>query len=306
MRILWLWATVGLLLLVGCARGAPTARPIDLESTVNLAGLQGTADQQVLRVAVSAMISPKETLVSYHELLEYIGARVGRPIRLVQRPTYAEVNDLVREGEVDFAFVCTWAYVDGTDQFGMELLAAPQVNGEAVYYSYLIVPSHSTAQSLDDLKGGTFAFTDPLSNTGRLIPVYWLWEMGQTPEQFFNKQIFTYSHDRAVRAVADGLVHGAAVDHLVYLAMLKQDPTLEKRIRVIRISEPVGTPPAVVGPQVDPVTREQIRQVLLTMHGDPEGAAILRGLHIERWVPLPESAYHPIRRMLQVVGRPEQ
>ncbi len=62
-------------------------------------------------------------------------------MELVLRRTYAEINDLVESGYVDVAFVCTSAYVAGHDKFGMELLVAPQVNGETTYYSLLIVPA---------------------------------------------------------------------------------------------------------------------------------------------------------------------
>lgn len=43
----------------------------------------------------------------------------------------------------------------------MELLVAPEVRGETVYYSYIIVPSDSPAQRFADLRGLTFGFTDP-------------------------------------------------------------------------------------------------------------------------------------------------
>lgn len=295
---------LALLITAGCAVKSPASDRIDLNQTVTLPAELERSDTEPLRVAVSAMISPKETLVYYRDLLDYIAGQVGRPIELTQRATYTEVNDLIRAGKVDLAFVCTWAYVDGKDQFGMDLLAAPQVAGEAVYYSYLLVPASSAAASILDLRGGTFAFTDPLSTTGRLVPVYWLSQEGYTPESFFRQTIFTYSHDRAVMAVADGLVDGAAVDHLVYLAMVQRDPALARRVRVIRTSEPIGTPPVVMGPEVDPVLKVTIRELLTQMHETPHGRSILDGIHIERWVQPPADAYDPIVRMLRTLGRP--
>ncbi|MBL8102475.1 MAG: PhnD/SsuA/transferrin family substrate-binding protein [Anaerolineales bacterium] len=75
------------------------------------------------------MISPEGTIQSYSPLLQYLEEKLDRPVELVQRRTSLEVNDLIERGEVDVAFVCTSAYVEGHDTFGMELLAAPQVNG---------------------------------------------------------------------------------------------------------------------------------------------------------------------------------
>lgn len=147
---------------------------------------------------------PKGTVESYQSLLDYLSAQLHRPVESVQRRTYAEVNDLVESGDVDVAFVCTSAYIAGYDRFGMELLAAPQVNGETVYYSLLIVPVDSPAQTLADLRGKVFAFTDPMSNTGRMYPTFLVNQLGNTPEEFFTRTFFTYSHDDAIRAVADG------------------------------------------------------------------------------------------------------
>src|SRR3972149_2840303 len=49
-----------------------------------------------LRVAIASILSPSRTLDDYHDLLTYMGQRLGRPIRLYQRGTYAEVNDLLK------------------------------------------------------------------------------------------------------------------------------------------------------------------------------------------------------------------
>jgi len=300
----WLPLILCLLIVAGCGARPADGDRIDLDTTVTLPAEPGRTGREPLRVAIAAVISPKETLVHYQELLDYLARKLDRPIQLLQRSTYAEVNELLRAGNVDLAFICTWAYVDGQTQFGMELVAAPQANGEAVYYSYLIVPTAGKAQTLQDLQGGTFAFTDPLSTTGRLVPVYWLWQNGFKPETFFKQTMFTYSHDRAVMAVAEGLVDGAAVDHLVFEAMVKRDPSLAQRVRVIRKSEPIGTPPVAVGPDLDPVLRGTIRELLLQLHEVPEGQRILEHLQIERWVVPPDRAYDPIRGMLRAIGRP--
>ncbi len=292
---------LALFLLAGC--GSPPRYP-----RVSLAGEPppptptATGGQLPLRVAIAAVISPKGTVESYTPFLDYLAGRTGRPVELVQRQTYAEVNNLVRDGQVDLALVCTGAYVQGHDEFGMELLAAPQVGGETVYYSYIIVPAGSPARSLADLRGKTFAFTDPLSNSGHLMPVYLLWQMGETPEAFFGRTLYTYSHDNSINAVAEGLVDGAAVDSLVYDYALSRDPTLADRVRVIARSEPCGMPPAVVPPGLAADLKAALREVLLTMHLDEAGRAVLDELLIERFVPIEDRAYDSVRQALEKVG----
>lgn len=255
-----------------------------------------------LRVAIAAVISPRGTAESYQPLLDYIGSRLGRPIELLQRRTYAEINDLIARGEVDLAFVCTSAYVAGREEFGMQLLAAPQVNGETVYYSLLIVPADSPARSMADLRGKVFAFTDPMSTTGRMYPTYLVQQEGATPESFFSRTFFTYSHDDAIRAVAGGLADGAAVDSLVYDFGVRRDPTIADATRVIHRSPPFGIPPVVVGPNVRPQTVAELQALLFGMADDAEGRAALAGLDIERFVPVVDEDYDSVRTLLAEVG----
>jgi len=298
---------LSVVLLAACSATTVAGPEVPGERVINLSDLQpisAPASSAIvpLRVAVAAVISPKGTLESYQSLLNYLSLRLGRPVELIQRRTYDEVNNLIESGEVDLAFVCTSAYVDGHDKFGMELLVAPQVNGATVYYSVLIVPAASPAQSMADLRGKVFAFTDPMSNTGRNYPTYLVQQLGQTPETFFARIFFTYSHDDAIRAVADGLADGAGVDSLVYDFAVARDPALGQKTRIIHRSEPFGIPPVVVGPQVRPQLKAELRKLLLSMAETPEGRNSLRKAGIERFVPIDDSAYDSARALLQKVS----
>jgi len=262
-----------------------------------------TADPDTpLRIAVAAMTSPKSTFDYYQDILEYIGEQTGRPVELVQRETYQEINDLIEQGQLDMAFVCTGAYIEGRDAFGMEILAAPVVYGEPVYYSYTIVDADSTATDLAGLRGASFAFTDPISNTGTLVPTYLLGQMGETPETFFGEYIYTYSHDRSIEAVADGLVDGAAVDSLIYDYMVATDDPAIEGTRILATSEPYGIPPIVVHPDLDPELKRQLRSILLEMHADPEGRAILTAIKIDRFEVISDDAYDSVRTMQAWIG----
>lgn len=263
---------------------------------VNLNELQplpapATNDIRPLKVAIAAVISPQGSAESYAPLLDYLSKKLDRPVERVQRRTYSEVNDLVRRGEVDIAFVCTSSYLVGSREFGMQLLAAPQVDGNVNYHALIIVPADSSAESMADLRGKIFAFTDPISFSGRVYPTYLLHQMGEKAETFFAHTFFTYSHDDAIQAVATGMADGASVDNLVYDFALKRDPILSTRIRVIYTSPPFGMPPVVVSPDIRPQLRAQLNDALLNMHQDPDGRAALQSLDYERFVQVSKDDY---------------
>ncbi len=183
-------------------------------------------------VAVAAMISPKETFGYYRQLLDYIGEKLGREVQFIQRKTYGEINGLLGNGQIDLAFICSGPYVVGKEKYDFELVATPQVQKSRYYQSYLIVNKASKFKRLEDLRGRVFAFTDPESNTGKLVPTYWLFEIGEQPETYFSKTIYTYSHDNSILAVSKALVDGATVDGLIWeyynqkIRLLRPEPAL--------------------------------------------------------------------------------
>jgi phosphonate transport system substrate-binding protein len=252
---------------------------------------------------VAAILSPRTTLQSYGKLLDYLGKKLDRSVEVIQGSTYAEINELLRIGRLDVAFVCTRAYLEGQRTFGMELLVAPQVRGQTLYFSYVVVPATSEATSLADLRGNVFAFSDPLSNSGYLVPLYQLWRMGATPETFFRKTLFTYSHDNSIKAVAERLVDGAAVDSLVYDYLQVYHPQTIAGTKVIQRFGPYGIPPVVVHPDMDPRFKEQLRDLLLNLDKDPQGRAILDELLIDRFVVVPDDLYDSVRAMMEALSK---
>jgi phosphonate transport system substrate-binding protein len=257
----------------------------------------GSPSSGTLRMAVAPILSPLATSQRYEQLADYLADRLGERVELIQGKTYAEINDLVRSGDATLALVCTNPYLDGREEFGMELLVAPQVDGDTVYHSLLIVGRGVEAQSLADLRGVTFAFSDPLSNTGRLAPLYQLALMGESPDSFFNRTIFTYAHDSSIRAVADGVVTAAAVDSVVFNHLRLTEPSLTGNVKVIESWGPFGIYPFVVNPRLDPQVKAELRQAFLDMRENAEGKEILRNIGVDRFVVPDDSIYDSVRKM---------
>lgn len=298
-------AAVGLVLLLGgCSpQGSLPFVDLSVRSAPPARGETPGGSAEPLRFAVAPVITPRERLNAFYPLLEYLSERLGRPVRYVPARTYAEINEMMKFGSVDLALVCDYPYVLGQEEGYMELLAIPQIRGKVRYRSVVIVPADSPAKRVEDLRGKSFAFSDPISFAGRLAPTYMLWQRGTTPESFFGRTIFTYSHANSIRAVARHLVDGAAVDSVVLDFMVGENPDLARQVRVIAESPESGMLPVVVRPKLDPALRERLRQVLLGVHRDPEGQAALATLAVDRFVPGDDGAYDVVRRMLAEMRR---
>ncbi len=249
------------------------------------------AQEKEIIFAISPMASPASTLSSYSDFIEYISEKTGKKIILKQRRKYSEINSLLETGEAQFALTCTGAYLSGRKDFGLEVLAVPVINGKTSYNSYIIVNKKSDIEDFSLLQGKIFAFTDPLSLSGKLYPVYLLDTMNKKLDTFFKKTFYTSSHEKSIKSVAYGLADGAAVDSLIFEDMKRTGAKAVDMVKIIKISPPYGIPPIVVSP----VTKKNIKQLMLTtllkMAEDPSGQEILTKLEIEEFV-LPDPAIY--------------
>ena len=249
------------------------------------------------------MITPVDAVRYYQEIIDYIGEQIRQPVQMVHRRTYDEMDKMLENGEVKVAFICSAPYVKNREKFGVELLVAPSVNGKATYHSYIIVHKDSPFQSFPELKGKFFAFTDPKSNTGKLYPTYLLKTMGFTPEKFFKKVMYSYSHNKSVELVAKKVVDGAAVESIVYEYMVKKGSPYVKQTKIIKRSPPYGTPPVVVTKDIAPNIKKKIREVLLNMNKTEKGRAILDAMMIDGFVQISDNAYDSIREMDRFISK---
>jgi len=292
----WIIALFLLILFSGCI----ALKNIDESISVNMTKTENisyTETDDVIRIGVATMVSPKETLTVYNEIVDYIGKKLGKKTIIVQRPTYSQMNELVENKHVIAAFICSGPYVEGHDKFGMEFLAVPQMYNDTVYYSYFIVNNDSQIRSFEELRGKKFAFTDPDSNTGKLVPTYVLGKMNETPDTFFKEFIFTGSHDNSIEAVSLKIVDGASVDHLIWEYLNKNHPELTTNTKIIEKHGPYGMTPFVTHPDTDPQLKEKLRYILLNMDKDEEGKKILSKIEVQKFVVMNDSSYASVREM---------
>ncbi len=256
-----------------------------------------------IRIGLTPVILTDQTSF-LNDWQDYLSERFGRPVRFVQRQTYREVVELLLEGDLDAAWLCGYPYVQHRDEF--ELLAVPVFQGQNTYHSYLIVPAsdHQT-QSLADLKGKVFAYSDPDSNSGYLYPQVELIRLGFKPRYFFSKTFFTWSHRNVVKAVADGVANGGAVDSYVWETLAANEPELVRRTRVVSESPAFGFPPLVIRRNIPRNKSVELRHAFIGMADDRVGVALLNRLNLDGFVLEPDSTYDSIAaaaRLLEESG----
>jgi len=286
--------------ITGCT-GKENPEKVDFEKRSALDQGENHSDK-ILRVAIGSMITPEEGFAYYKGILNYLEDKLDMHIKLMDRKNYTETNDLIKTGNADIAFVCTGAYVVVHDEAGAELLAMPQINGRAVYHSYIIAHKDSDINNFTDLKGRSFAFVDPLSNTGKTFPTYLLIQLNETPDTFFSRYIYTNRHDKSIMAVAQGFVDGAAVDGLIWDYLDKTNPRYTSQTKIVLKSRPFASPPIIARKTLAPELKKNISGILTGMHNDEKGREILKGMMIDRFVRADDADFASARNMIETVN----
>ncbi|MEM2933940.1 MAG: hypothetical protein QXQ02_05835 [Halobacteria archaeon] len=83
------------------------AKKVNLSDRTN----ESLYKEEEIRIAVSSIISPEETFIYYQVLFDYLSKKLNKSVKLVQRRSYYETNELIRLNRVNPAFVCSGAYV---------------------------------------------------------------------------------------------------------------------------------------------------------------------------------------------------
>lgn len=226
----------------------------------------------------------------------YLEPRLGSPVAFVQRDNYREVTDSLLSGRLLFAWICGYPYVAHRDR--LDLVAVPVYQGAPLYRSYLIVgASDRSTHSLKDLEGHIFAYADPDSNSGFLVPRVELVRQGIDPDRFFRRTFFSGGHRNAIEAVSVGLADGAHVDGYVWDTMERFSPQLTRQTRVVARSKSFAFPPIVAAPAASKDLRRRMREALIGMGSDPAAAGLLERLNLDGFVAGDPAAFDEIAAM---------
>ena len=292
MRRSYLWVGVllfalggALLMLVSRERAQ-----IDFEQVEPIPGYKMEMREPPLRVAMISVLNHARTEGYQSQMVRSLGRLLGRPVLLLHRRSYAEINQLLAKGDADVAFLSSGAYMVYGKKEDVRLLAMPERSGVNYYFSYVIVPRTSRIESLAELRGRRFVYVDPMSYSGYLELRAYLRKMGEDPERFFRSSYFTYSHDDSLRAVADGLVDGGVIASLTYDYYREYAPAMLEQVRIVQVLPGSGMGPVVA--RRDLREADAVQEILLHLDEDAEAKEAMEQLLIDRFVP-PQLELYP-------------
>ena len=220
-------------------------------------------------------------------------------IKSVTATDYRGSIEALKFKKADIGHLGPKAYVEAStnNYANVEPIAQLQLaNGSLGYRSCLIVHADSDIFGPEDMAGKTFAFNDPNSTSGYLVPsTFFMSEMGIDPQKHFSKVTFSGSHEASILAVAAKKVEIASTNLPDLQQLTRENKVARGALRVIWVSKLIPNDPIVVRKDMPPSLKQALQESMLTMRArDPEAFKEI-GAWLGGFVKADDAKYQVIR-----------
>ena len=273
-------------------------------------GVPGAASAQaagVLRVSAIPDEAPTELQRKFKPLGEYLKQETGMDVQFVPVTDYAAVVEGLATGKVDLAWLGGFTFVQARLRTNGGVVPIAQRAEDAKFTSRFIVPTSSTAKTLADLKGKTFAFGAPSSTSGSLMPRYYLQQAGIEPERDFKSVAFSGAHDATVAFVASGRAEAGVLNASVLDKLIESKNPNAEKVRVLAVTPPYFDYNWTVRPGLDPALTKKLTDAFLKL--DPAKPAMKEIMDLQRaskFIPTQSSNYDGIEAAARSAGHVKQ
>jgi phosphonate transport system substrate-binding protein len=264
---------------------------------------QPAQELKVLKVGAIPAEDAQKTREAYKALVSYLEKKTGLKVELFVATDYSGVVEAMRSGKLDIAFFGPFSYVLAADKANAEAFAVENRKGTGTSYKSIIVANPEAGiNSLEDLKGHTFAFVDPASASGNLIPRSVLKAKGINPEQEFKSVIYAGGHDAAELAVKNHKVDAGADDDITYNNMKEKGLLSDKDVKIIWTSDPIPGSPWAWRKDLPADLKTKIKTAFLTMAAEDTSALSTTGGGVEGYDESNDANYNVIRETAKILN----
>ncbi|MBU1232993.1 MAG: phosphonate ABC transporter substrate-binding protein, partial [Proteobacteria bacterium] len=231
---------------------------------------------------------------SFGNLVQHLEKELGIKVKLQVAGDYAGVITGMQHGHIDIAYLGPKSYVEAATRAGAEAVAVEKdVNGTPGYHGLIITKAGSGLKRLEDLKGKTWAFTDPHSTSGTLVPTVYFNQINIDPQTYFSRVIYSGSHEASILSVKAGKIAAASTNDLDFDRGLGKQ-WKEDDFNVIWTSALIPGSPMTVRSDLPSSLKMAVKGAFIS-YDDKEG---LGKLKISGYAPGNDSMYDPIRTLI--------
>jgi phosphonate transport system substrate-binding protein len=281
-----------------------------LLAVIGLAGPTPAQDASWPREITFALLSTEsapEIVRRWRPILDQLEKDLKIAVKHVTATDYRGTIEALKFRKAEIGWLGPKAYVEAThnNYANVEAIAqVQQANGSLGYRSCLIVHGDSDIFSPEDMGGKTFAFNDPNSTSGYLVPTtFFLTEMGIDPQKHFGKVTFSGSHEASILAVANKKVDVASTNLPDFTQLVREGKVPRGSLRVIWVSKLIPNDPVAVRKDLPASLRQAIQESLVSMKQRNPEAFSQGGQFFAGFVKADDGKYQVIRELNETARR---
>ena len=261
----------------------------------NAAWAQGTAKPGVLTVGFIPAEDSRAMVRQSQAILDIVAKHTGMKIDTFVGSDYNATIEALRAGHVDVALLGPFSYVLATTVAPVEAFAVTVTarSMQPSYQSIIIAGKDSNINTLADLKGRTFAFVDPGSTSGFMVPSAAMIKLGITPEKDFKQVMYSGGHDSTIVAVGSGKVDAGAVADRIYERGCAKGLADCNKLKVVWTSPPIPNDPLLYRKNLPDDLKKKIREAFFSV----KNLAFGEMGTVARFDPASDKDYDPLREI---------
>ena len=257
-----------------------------------------------LRIAFIAYEDPNRLSDDVQPVVEYLEQRLGRKVEHFAATDYAGVVEALRNETADVGFMGPLQYIIAHHHAGAYPILGEVYGDSPTYHSRIFVRKDSGIRSIEDLRGKTIAFVDPISSSGYMYPLEIFTSAKliadrTAADSFFKRIYFAGGDEQAIRAVHNEFVDAAGIGEYAY-GLLRP----EERDEVIHIAEskPLPSHCVVVRKGLADERAAELREALLALNEGPNRGLLKNLYNVDGYVPVSHDTYAEVERIARRHG----
>jgi phosphonate transport system substrate-binding protein len=239
-----------------------------------------------------------DIIVRFKPLIDHLQKTLGVEVEPFSASDYAGIITAMAHKHIDFAYFGPKSYVEASARANAQALAIElDKNGAKGYYGILITKKNSGITTVDAAinHGKTFAFTDPNSTSGCLVPsVLFYRDLKTPPEKLFKEVSFSGSHGASILAVKNGKIEVAATNNIDLNRMIEKGAVSRDDFNFIWRSELIPGAPMCGRKDLPESLKAAFTGALMSFNFDKAG---IEKLQNGGYAPVDDTNYDVIRYM---------
>lgn len=261
-----------------------------------------------IRIALTPSVDARKVTNSADKLQKFLERQTGYAFSIVVPTSYIAVVEAFGSGKADVAAINTFGYILAHQKYGAEaVLKVVRRDGETEYKGQFIAHVDSGIDSLADLQGKRFAFTDPSSTSGYILPKAILARNHITPAE----EVLAGKHDNVVTMIYQKQVDAGATYYSppdkstgeildARARVVRQFPDIYNKVKIIGFTQSIPNDPIIFRKDFPADMKKKIIDALLAFQTTPEGKKALFEIYsVEGLVPARDSDYDVLRAILE-------